>query len=660
MQDNSKYKIISLFLLLLLTVNPISLYLLFHSLYIAFALPTIIMLISFILFKRTKFGHIYFYYIVFLFSLLYHSELVFNINFQNLIIKNLYSIKDGFYFNKPFLKEEIQDKEFNVDYYTNSQGYRISTKTDNNTLIEKCDWLFIGDSYVQGAQVNYEQLFTTELYKYFPDKIILNTGISGLGIIDEYLLYKNLAKKYIPEKVFLVICNFNDFMNVTENRLSYSDYLIDKSNFLRYILFDYKYANPQSLPLGRWTEPFYMDEKDNIDFNVFYKSTSDNKIKDIANFKKYLKLFNSEVIKNKSELVIIHIPTKEQVYYKYFDEVINSFKIDVANLDMNFPNDLLQNACKENGIKLIDLREPFAKSEFEVYFQFDEHLNQFGHQCIANEIFNKFNPLSEKYKLLTNGNTYDRYPTYDLSSNQITYQSLIDGNFEIISTDTNFSVLNRITFNEENEIHPVFKKGIYMFSQGDQEIGNLKVHQLDIVNGIRKSISEDSLYGGIPQFSHKNLNLITFAEWNNKQNSKSKIILQNTKTKEKRIISPANNENWRPIFSPNDSIIYYISKSSTYFSIYSYDIIKKTTQILFKDNYDIWDIAISPDGKVIAFAGNPDTNWDLFILNIETKKIKRLTLSKGNEWDPFFLNNNTLLFAGVFGFNFGIYSIKIN
>ena len=654
------FRSISYFLLILLSVNPITLYLLFHSLIIAFIIPFFILVVSIILQKSTKFGHIYFYYFVFFFSLLYHAELIFNIVFPNYIIKNLYEIKDGFYFNKPFLKENLQDKEFNSDYYTNSEGYRISTKTDNNRTIKDCDWLFLGDSYVQGAQVNYEQLFTTVLYKSFPNKIILNAGISGLGIIDEYLLYKSLEKKLRPDKVFLVLCNFNDFMNVSENHLNYSDYLIDKSNFLRFILFDYKYSNPQTLPLGRWTEPFFKDESDNTDYNVFFKKSSDKKIKDIENLKKYLKIFNDEVKKNNSQLVVIQIPTKEQVYYKYFDEVINSFKIDVKNLDMNAPNDILQKACIDNGIKLIDLREPFARSESEVYFQFDEHLNQFGHKVIANEIVSKFKAESLRYTLLTSGIIYDRYPTFDNKSQQVAYQSLIDGNFEIILTDKSFTKSSRITFNEVNEIHPVFKDSISMFAIGDQEAGKLKVQQLNLTNGTRSMISEDSLYGAIPQFSNGNSNLITYAEWSDKKNSKSRIVLANTATKSKIAISPAMNESWRPIFSPSDTVIYYISKSKEYYSIYSYNTLNQKSSLFFEQNFDIWDISISPDDSRMVFSGNPDKNWDLFILNIESKKLKRLTTSKGDEWDSFFQSNNTLLFAGEFGFSYGIYRINLD
>ena len=82
--------------------------------------------------------------------------------------------------------------------------------------------------------------------------------------------------------------------------------------------------------------------------------------------------------------------------------------------------------------------------------------------------------------------------------------------------------------------------------------------------------------------------------------------------------------------------------------------------MLLKMPYDIWDIALSPSGKYIAYAGNKDGNWDLFLFNIETQQVTQLTKSIGNEWDPSFGHgDDELFFAGVFGINNGIYRLKI-
>ena len=76
--------------------------------------------------------------------------------------------------------------------------------------------------------------------------------------------------------------------------------------------------------------------------------------------------------------------------------------------------------------------------------------------------------------------------------------------------------------------------------------------------------------------------------------------------------------------------------------------------------FDIWDIALSPSGHYIVFAGNKDGNWDLFSYCLNTKKVRQLTKTKGNEWDPAFgKSDSDLFYAGTFGFNDGIFFKKI-
>jgi hypothetical protein len=556
--------------------------------------------------------------------------------------------------------EVIQDKEYDINYYTNCQGFRISNKINPNTRIEKCDWLFLGDSYVQGAQVDWEDLFSSKLYRYFPNKVIINAGISGLGLIDEFKLYKRLGKKLHPQKVFVVICNFNDFMNVEENSIDFTDYLMDKSNFIRYLLFGFKYSNPASLPLGRWTEPFYEDMEANIDYNIFYRKTSEKKKKDIELFIKYLELFKNEVVKDGAEFIVIQIPTKEQVYYKFFYEVIDAFKIEINDLDMNYPNDLLSDISYKLGIKLIDLRKAFAESENEVYFQYDEHLNVYGHEAIAKEIFTSLPEEYYKAKLLTNGTSYDRYPTYYKDDNIFLFQSYIDGNFEIMESDSAFMDLTRITFNEVNESHPVMKDSLLLFSEGDQEIGELEVVIYDRRTGIREYITkEDSIFGGIPYFSNHSKDMVAYAEWNLDSTSNSRIVLYNLNTGTKIFLTDRRFECWRPIFSRDDSEIFYISKIGRNFGIYKTNIFSYETDTIFTEGYDIWDISLSKDGTKLVFAGNPDNNWDLFLLDLYSNSSTRLTKTLGDEWDPNFMNDSEIIYGVKMGFNNGICKLSI-
>jgi hypothetical protein len=196
-------------------------------------------------------------------SVLFYAEVLFRFVFKEYIIDDFYHIVGNTYINKPFLEKHINDKEYSVLYRTDNYGFRIDQSMIDNIDIDKCDWLFIGDSFTQGAQVEYRDLFTSQLYRMAPDKIIVNAGISGLGIAQELELYRSLYPKLKPKKVFLQLCNFNDFMNVELRQPALTEYLMEYSDLVRSILYNIKFQSPGELPLGRWTEPFYSIESQN-------------------------------------------------------------------------------------------------------------------------------------------------------------------------------------------------------------------------------------------------------------------------------------------------------------------------------------------------------------------------------------------------------------
>lgn len=217
--DPQSDKRIALWVFSILLVNPLTIYLLINNLF----LVVIIFLISsflawLIIYKiRKTRTTLYFFNIIFIISILYHAELIFSLNYSEYVIPNLYHPKGTVYFNKPNIDQTFDDGEYITRYLTNCQGYRISQSNDPEVKINECDWLFIGDSFTQGAQVNFEELYTSKIYNNFPNKIILNAGISGWGLPDYYNYYISEGYKFKPQKVFVQICIFNDFMNVIQS-----------------------------------------------------------------------------------------------------------------------------------------------------------------------------------------------------------------------------------------------------------------------------------------------------------------------------------------------------------------------------------------------------------------------------------------------------------
>lgn len=106
-------------------------------------------------------------------------------------------------------------------------------------------------------------------------------------------------------------------------------------------------------------------------------------------------------------------------------------------------------------------------------------------------------------------------------------------------------------------------------------------------------------------------------------------------------------------------ILGYIQKEK-FFKIKSFDLATGAISEILSLPFDIWDIALSPSGRYIVFAGNKDGNWDLFSYCLKTKQVRQLTKTNGNEWDPAFgKSDSDLFYAGTFGFNDGIFYKKI-
>ena len=661
------------FSLAIISANPIITYLCFNNFILTSVLFLFLLIASYIifgLFGKYRWVSIYFVNFVLLFSVLIHFEVLFRHGFSANIISDLYSPRGKIFFNKSYLSEELNDFEYNSIYRTNSQGFRIGKANSTEQTVTKCDWLFLGDSFTQGAQVNFNQLYTTILNKFFPDKIILNLGISGFGVPEEYKIFREIGKDLRPSKVFLQISPFNDFANVEEKSIGVSDYLMHYSDLLRFLLYRIKFTNRNGLPLKRWSLPFHEQEIDNINYNIFYKKTSEIKERDKKSLLEYIQKMNNEVEKIGAELIIVLMPTKEQLYYIYLREVIENFNIKYNEIDLNFPSKLMAELCRDNNIGFIDLTEEYIYTSRNIFFHTDEHLNQYGHiltaEILAKKLRKNFN-VDARVKLLSKKIWGDRYPSFNASGTEVIFQSLVDNNYEIMLTDVDFQKFERLTSNNTEDIHPVISSSneFILYTQGNQESYMTNVYLMSLKGDILKNITNDpNTFGAIPTFS-PNGKFLAYAEWrfDNKLGNYTlpQITYSSIKGEGKAVITQDNYESWRPIFSPDSNSIMYISKRNGNFEIYEYNISTNKEIQLTYTQYDEWDPKYSPNGDKIVFSANKQGNWDLFEMNFDGSNVNQLTSSKGDEWDPSYANDGeNIIYAGEFGFVGGIYQIKAN
>jgi hypothetical protein len=99
----------------------------------------------------------------------------------------------------------------------------LGLRDDEFTLDAKPTVLFLGDSFVWGADSEVGERFSDMLKPALPAYKILAAGVSGYGTDQEYLLLRRLWPKVKPAVVVLIFCADNDRLDNTTN-IRYASY----------------------------------------------------------------------------------------------------------------------------------------------------------------------------------------------------------------------------------------------------------------------------------------------------------------------------------------------------------------------------------------------------------------------------------------------------
>jgi Tol biopolymer transport system component len=359
------------------------------------------------------------------------------------------------------------------------------------------------------------------------------------------------------------------------------------------------------------------------------------------------------------------IPTKEQVSRKHLDEVLQAFAIESSKLNMRRPNEFVRGLTAKLRIPFLDLLPVFEGATASPFFDYDEHLTPLGHRLTADALARQLTPMAgpSQVRLLSTEFAGDRYPTASQDGSLLAYQSFRDGNMELFLAHTKLGSRRRLTFNDVDESHPMLSRdgSQILFTQGQSQESHVVLMNVD---GSQRTVitSGPNIFGAIPALSRANL-MIAYAEWSRiagRTFSMPQIVVLDVVSGQKRHITPANRESWRPIFAPDGTQVFYISKVTDQFDIYAYDLVSNAERQITFTSFDEWDPQIAANGTQLVYAAHTDDNWDLFLRDFATGLTRRLTQTKGDEWDPSFSHDDTsLLFAGRFGLMEAIFAMPL-
>jgi hypothetical protein len=341
--------------------------------------------------------------IVFLLIDYLFGDLLFNSHFK----KNVYERNKNYLYN---FKKNLNVKNYNYGYKnyqlcTNEFG-AIDSCNKQNPNKKKIDYVFIGDSFVEGLGIEFEDTFFGLLKERNTDSSFLNLGVSGYSPSIYYHKLKFFYEKGFKfSEVFVFLDTsdiFDEIYRYRENEKNELTFLLtnDEINNLldkkKKIIKDIHSNFPGSffllsniiklLPNFDYLQNYYLNLMVNHSFGEWVNSEGNlypkNKLNDSL---KKNSVFVEKIVKianeNKSKITFVLYPWPGQLskgelnnlYNRYWTDFFENKKINYINLNSTF-FDMLK---KYNSRDLI----------FKYYIPGDVHFNIIGHKLIF-EIIN--------------------------------------------------------------------------------------------------------------------------------------------------------------------------------------------------------------------------------------------------------------------------------
>jgi len=312
----------------------------------------------------------------------------------------------------------------------NSQGFRMDHEIDESKNI----LIMTGDSLTYGFSVDDKKIVSAKLNELLgEDWEVINLAVGGYGTDQSMLRFMRDGIKYKPKVVVHTLFN-NDFSNILASYqydvfkpvfIIKENEVLELTNVPVPLSKNYELSYPKERKgkygglqgfMGSWSHLylFYKSRGGSIKsimknfFNLFSKEEYISSYKDgefwaiekdyshQMNFAFYLnsiilKKYDKLARQNDSDFIFVVIGDKISVDTKMQKATIEKYKdIDDGFFDYEKPYRLLEEFTDSEDIKMVNLF-PLFKQEFQegrsVYLEGDHHLNDYGHELFAKEIY---------------------------------------------------------------------------------------------------------------------------------------------------------------------------------------------------------------------------------------------------------------------------------
>lgn len=255
------------------------------------------------------------------------------------------------------------------------------------------------------------------------------------------------------------------------------------------------------------------------------------------------------------------------------------------------------------------------------------------------------NPDGSNPKNISNHPKTDYAFCWSKKRNAIYFYSNRDGNDEIYKMNTDGSVIENISNHSASDRVPeVSKNGKWLAFQSnrDEKSGEIYLMNLESKNTIR--LTNNDLYEESPCFSSNGKKILFTRQISEKKDTvevnNGEIFILDLKTKKEIRLTHKDGFDSGAKFSPNQKQIAFYGKDEI---TGNYDIFLMNadgTNItnLINDALEDYSPTWSPDGNWLAFTRGNAENYDVWIINIHTKELRRLTTQPKRDESPFWIN----------------------
>ena len=307
----------------------------------------------------------------------------------------------------PNIEGMLIKPEFSTFVHTNSLGLRdreYESKRPSDYRI-----LALGDSFKWGG---YGTLLDKTFIKIVEQKLnehaqqniqVINSGVPGYGIEQEYLYAQSEGIKFKPDMILLNFYVGNDFsgkfLASTAPKANEKGQLVSLNsmplrNFLLEHLYSFRFFERRLLPFfGGLIEDYFPNILDSSGktgdiYKTQYDPATESRVKNTLDVIQKINLFCQD--KN-IKLIVVVIPTIFQVYDNVKESFTRRSRLGKDGFDFNKPQALLKESFLKENIEFIDLLPVLkrASSNRELYWRLNPHFNTKGNQIAAETIYKR-------------------------------------------------------------------------------------------------------------------------------------------------------------------------------------------------------------------------------------------------------------------------------